>query len=32
MEQTVTLNGHTMKFPVDFKVGKNWGHMEEVKK
>lgn len=30
MEQTVTLNGYTMKFPVDFKLGRNWGHCEEV--
>lgn len=25
------FNGHTMKFPVDIKVGKRWSEMEEIK-
>ena len=31
MEQTITLNGHSMKFPVDFSVGHNWARKEEIK-
>ncbi len=32
MEQKITLNGYSMLFPVDFKIGFNWGNCLEVKK
>jgi DNA polymerase-1 len=31
MEQEIVLNGVKIKFPVDVKVGTNWGHMEKRK-
>ena len=30
MEQTITLNNNTMKFPVDVEVGKDWLNMETL--
>jgi uracil-DNA glycosylase family 4 len=31
MEQAVELNGVSVKFPVDVKVGTNWAHLEKLK-
>jgi len=30
MESELTINGHTCKFPIDFKIGKTWGEAEEM--
>jgi DNA polymerase-1 len=32
MEQTVTLNGRTMKFPVDLGIGKDWKNLYKISK
>lgn len=31
MEQEITLNGAMIRFPIDIKVGTNWGHLEKLK-